>query len=278
MRQIVQVFRTFFALALPYFRSEQKWQARVLLAGVVVAEFGVVYALVAFNHWNAYFFNAIQDKNWEAFLFSLLLFVGIALWIMVATMAQFYFGQMLILRWRRWLTDRFVSNWVTEGRHYRLQFAAPNVDNAHLRIANDILIFLQKTHDLGYNLLGSLIALASFAYILWGLSSAAPLVVFGVNLSFPGYLFWIAIVYAGAGTLIAHLVGYPLIRLNFNQQRYESDYRFAIVRVWDHAKPVALMRGEAIERGVLSNRFTALVRNWTALIKRQTGLTGFVTG
>ncbi len=278
MRQIVQVFRTFLTLALPYFRSEQKWQARALLAGVVVAEFAVVYALVAFNHWNAYFFNSLQDKNWDAFLYSLMVFIGIALWTMLATMAQFYFGQMLILRWRRWLTDRYVSNWVREGRHYRLQFAAPNIDNPHLRIANDILIFLQKTHDLGYNLLGSLIALTSFAYILWGISSAAPLIVFGVNLTFPGYLFWIAIVYAGAGTLIAHLVGYPLIRLNFNQQRYESDYRFAIVRVWDHAEPVALMRGEAIERKVLGNRFTALVRNWTALILRQTGLTGFVTG
>jgi len=87
MRQIADIFRTFLTLALPYFRSEEKWQARGLLAGVVVAEFGVVYALVAFNHWNGYFFNAIQDRNWNAFLFSLLLFAGIA--------------ADLALRWRR---------------------------------------------------------------------------------------------------------------------------------------------------------------------------------
>jgi putative ATP-binding cassette transporter len=101
---------------------------------------------------------------------------------------------------------------------------------------------------------------------------------FGVDLSFPGYLFWIAILYAGIGTLIAHLVGRPLIRLNFNQQRFESDFRFSIARVWDSAEPVALMRGEPIEREVMNRRFMTLVGNWIRLIRRQTDLTGFTTG
>jgi vitamin B12/bleomycin/antimicrobial peptide transport system ATP-binding/permease protein len=280
MQPIVTALSTFLRLALPYFRSEERWAARGLLAGVVVAEFGVVYALVAFNQWNAYFFNAIQDRNWQAFLFALALFIGIAVWTVVATMAQFFFGQTLIMRWRRWMTERFVGRWMADGRHYRMQFLDADVDNTHLRIANDILIFLQRTHDLGYNLLGSLIALFSFSYILWGLSSIAPLVLFGVDLTFPGYLFFIAIAYAGLGTVVAHFVGRPLIALNFFQQRYESDFRFAIARVWDKdsAEPVALMRGEEIERRVLDRRFSTLVRNWTMLIRRQTWLTAFTTG
>jgi putative ATP-binding cassette transporter len=275
MRRALEILRTFLRIALPYFRSEERWQARVLLAAVIAAEFGVVYALVAFNLWNARFYNAIQDRNWDEFLLSLLLFVGIALWTVAANMAQFYFGQMLILRWRRWLTRRYVTLWMSEGRHYKMRFAHADVDNAHLRIANDILIFLQKTHDLGYNFLGSLIALFSFAYILWGLSSVAPLVLFGHDYSFPGYLFWIAIVYAGIGTLIAHKVGKPLIRLNFRQQHFEADFRFAIARAYDHTEPVALMRGEETERAVLDRRFTTLVGNWLDLIKRQTMLAGF---
>jgi len=280
MQPILAALRTFLHLALPYFRSEERWAARGLLAGVVVAEFGVVYALVAFNQWNGYFFNAIQDRDGPAFLFALVLFIGIAAWTVVATMAQFFFGQTLIMRWRRWMTERFVGRWMADGRHYRMQFLDVDVDNTHLRIANDILIFLQRTHDLGYNLLGSLIALTSFSYILWGLSSIAPLVLFGVDLTFPGYLFFIAIAYAGLGTLVAHFVGRPLIALNFFQQRYESDFRFAIARVWDKdsAEPVALMRGEEIERRVLDRRFSTLVRNWTMLIRRQTWLTAFTTG
>jgi putative ATP-binding cassette transporter len=275
MRRALDILRTFLRIALPYFRSEERWQARLLLAAVIAAEFGVVYALVAFNLWNARFYNAIQDRNWEEFLYSLLLFVGIALWTVAANMAQFFFGQMLILRWRRWLTRRYVTLWMSEGRHYKMRFAHADVDNAHLRIANDILIFLQKTHDLGYNFLGSLIALFSFAYILWGLSSVAPLVLFGQDYSFPGYLFWIAIAYASVGTMIAHLVGKPLIRLNFRQQHFEADFRFAIARAYDHTEPVALMRGEETERAVLDRRFTTLVGNWINLIKRQTMLAGF---
>ncbi len=278
MKQIVDVLRVFFALAFPYFRSEEKWRARALLLGVIIAEFGVVYALVAFNHWNAYFFNAIQNRDWDDFLYALLLFVGIAGWTALATMAQFYFGQTLIMCWRRWMTEQYVNRWMAGGRHYRMRVLGHDVDNTHLRIANDILIFLQKTHDLGYNFLGSLIALVSFAYILWGLSSAAPFVVFGVDLAFPGYLFWIAILYAAIGTLIAHWIGRPLIAYNFNQQRFESDYRFAITRSWDHSEPIALMRGEKIERGILATRFANLVQNWTRLIRRQSGLTFFVTG
>ena len=276
MNRVLEILRTFYGLALPYFRSEEKWQARALLAAVIVSEFGVVYAIVVFNIWNAYFFNSIQDRNWDNFLHSLLLFCGIAVWTVAAAMAQFYFGQMLIMRWRRWLTKRYVGLWMADGRHYKMRFQHADVDNAHLRIANDILIFLQKTHDLGYNFLGSLIALFSFAYILWGLSSAAPLILFGTDFSFPGYLFWIAILYAGIGTLIAHLVGKPLIQLNFNQQHYEADFRFAIARVWDHTEPVALMRGEEIEREVLDRRFTTLVGNWINLIRRQTALGGFI--
>ncbi len=278
MKQIAEVLRTFFALAVPYFRSEEKWRARALLLGVIVAEFGVVYALVAFNHWNAYFFNAIQNRDWDGFMFSLLLFCGIALWTATATMAQFFLGQTLIMYWRRWMTEQYVNRWMADGRHYRMRVLGHDVDNTHLRIANDILIFLQKTHDLGYNFLGSLIALVSFAYILWGLSSLAPFVIFGVDYAFPGYLFWIAVLYAAVGTLIAHWIGKPLIGYNFNQQRFESDYRFAITRAWDHSEPVALMRGERIEREVLGTRFGNLVRNWTRLIRRQSGLTFFVTG
>jgi putative ATP-binding cassette transporter len=278
MKNAIEVLRTFLALAAPYFRSEEKWRARGLLLGVIVAEFGVVYALVAFNHWNAYFFNAVQDKNWGDFKFSLILLAGIVLWVAIAYFAQFFFGQTLIMNWRRWMTKQLVGRWMADGRHYRMRVLGHDVDNTHLRIANDILIFMQKTHDIGYNLLGSFIALVSFSYILWGLSSVASLMVFGVSISFPGWLLLLAFVYASSATLIAHVIGKPLIGYNFNQQRFESDYRFAITRAWDHSEAIALMRGEKIERQELDHRFANLVRNWTLLIRRQAGLTFFTQG
>src|SRR5262245_33227232 len=278
MSRIIFGLRTFAQLALPYFRSEDRWRARALLAGVVCGELGYVFIAVTVIHWNGRFFNALEARNWAAFKAELLVFCFITAGAIAVGMAQYYFGQNLLIRWRRWMTERYVAMWMAEGRHYRIRFADTSVDNIHLRIANDVLLFVQRTHELGTGLLNSFVALFSFAYILWGLSATIPVPLFGVDLAFPGYLIWVALAYAGIGTMVAHRIGRPLIGLNFSQQRYESDFRFAIARVTDNAEPVALMAGEPVERAELTRRFAALVRNWTMLVARQTRLTGFVAG
>src|SRR5215212_6043101 len=278
MDRVIVALRTFFNVALPYFRSEDRWRARGLLAGVIGAELGLVYVAVTVIQWNARFFNALEARDWNGFTRELFVFGFITLGAILATASQYYFGQSLIIRWRRWLTERYVAVWMAEGRHYRLRFVDNTVDNIHLRIANDVLLFLQRTHELGTGLLNSVVAFFSFAFILWGLSAATPLPLFGQDYSFPGYLVFTALAYAGIGTLVAHLIGWRLIPLQFNQQRFESDFRFAIARVTDNAEPVALMGGEVVEREELRTRFWRLVRNWTALVQRQTRLIGFTAG
>jgi vitamin B12/bleomycin/antimicrobial peptide transport system ATP-binding/permease protein len=278
MNRAILGLRTFLALALPYFRSEERWRARLLLAGVAAGELGYVFVAVTVIHWNARFFNALEARNWDAFRAELIVFCFITLGAIAVGMAQYFFGQTLIIRWRRFLTERYVAMWMADGRHYRIRFVDNSVDNIHLRIGNDVLLFVQRTHELGTGLLNAFVALFSFAYILWGLSATTPVPLFGTDWSFPGYLIWAALAYAGIGTLIAHLIGRPLIRFQFNQQRYESDFRFALARVTDNAEPVALMGGEPVERTEVRHRFAALVRNWTGLVARQTRLTAFVAG
>lgn len=278
MDRVIVALRTFLDLALPYFRSEDKWRARGLLAGVICAELGLVYVAVTVIQWNARFFNALEARDWTGFKRELIIFGFITIGAILSTAAQYYFGQTLQIRWRRWLTERYVSIWMAEGRHYRIRFVDNTVDNIHLRIANDVLLFLQRTHELGTGLLNSVVALLSFAIILWALSAETPLPLFGVNLQFPGYLVFTALTYASIGTLVAHLIGWRLIPLQFSQQRYESDFRFAIARVTDNAEPVALMHGEAVERTELRTRFWRLVRNWTSLVQRQTRLIAFTAG
>src|SRR3954470_21603583 len=278
MDSVIVALRTFLTLALPYFRSEDRWRARGLLAGVIAAELGLVYVAVAVIQWNARFFNALEARDWTGFKRELIIFGFITLGAIASTASQYYFGQTLQIRWRRWLTERYVAIWMAEGRHYRIRFVDNTVDNIHLRIANDVLLFLQRTHELGTGLLNSVVAFFSFAFILWGLSAATPFPLFGQDYSFPGYLVFTALAYAGIGTLVAHLIGWRLIPIQFNQQRFESDFRFAIARVTDNAEPVALMGGEAVEREELRTRFWRLVRNWTALVQRQTRLIGFTAG
>ena len=278
MHRVVETLRMFSGLALPYFRSEERVRACFLLAAVIGAELGLVAVAVQVTQWNARFFNALEARNWAEFQTELVTFCFIAVGAIVVGMSQYYFGQSLQIGWRRWMTENYVSIWMAQGRHYRVRFADSNIDNIHLRIANDVYLFIQRTHELGTGLLASIVALVSFSYILWGLSATTPLSIFGVNFAFPGYLIVGALLYAGTGTLIAHWIGWRLIPLNFNQQRYESDFRFAIVRAADHSEPVALMRGEVVERAELRYRFGNLVRNWTTLVRRQTRLVGFTSG
>lgn len=278
MNRVAETLRMFWGLALPYFRSEERVRACLLLAAVIGAELGLVFVAVQVTQWNARFFNALEARNWVAFQNELVTFCFIAVGAIVVGMSQYYFGQTLQIGWRRWVTENYVSVWMAQGRHYRVRFVDTNIDNIHLRIANDVYLFIQRTHELGTGLLGSVVALLSFSYILWGLSATTPLPIFGVNLQFPGYLIVGALLYAAIGTLVAHWIGWRLIPLNFNQQRYESDFRFAIVRAADHSEPVALMRGEAVERTELRHRFGNLVRNWTTLVRRQTRLVGFTAG
>lgn len=278
VRRVVVAFREFFAVALPFFAAADRGRTLLLLGGVIGAELGVVYVAVSVIQWNGRFFNALENRSWASVGDELIVFGFIAVGAIIVGMAQYFFGQRLQIRWRRFLTERYVGQWMAEGRHFRVRFVAPEVDNIHLRIGNDILLFVQRTHELGTGLLGSVVAFASFAYMLWGLSSSTPLPLFGYNFAFPGYLIFIALAYASAGTILAHILGWRLIRLNFLQQRYESDFRFALARVTDHAEPVALMRGEAVERAEIIRRFMALVGNWTMLVARQTRLTGFVAG
>src|SRR5262249_20959599 len=144
---------------------------------------------------------------------------------------QLYLNQWLQIRWRRWMTAQYLSKWLDHGNHYRMQVMGDAADNPDQRIAEDIKQFIEKTLDIGLDLLGSCVTLASFIAILWTLSEQAPLHLFGGQWDIPGYMVWAALLYAIFGTLFTHLIGRPLIRLNFDQQRYEADFRFNLVRV-----------------------------------------------
>lgn len=277
MRTALNSVSDFLNLAVPYFQSDDRWRARSLLTGVVVVELALVYLFVLNNEWNVLFYNSLQDRNWDAFLWSLVVFLGLATSMVVLVVAQYFLGQSLIIRWREWMTRRYLETWLAQGRLYRVQFVNQAVDNIHLRIASDVYLFIQYTIELGTGLLSSMVTLASFVVILWGLSSLTPLIAFGANIAIPGYLVWVALVYAAIGTFLAHFIGRPLIALDFNQQRREADFRFAISRVADHAEPIAMMGGEAVERATLINRFGALLSNWKNLVRRQSRLTTFAT-
>jgi putative ATP-binding cassette transporter len=266
------------ALTRPYWFSEERWAARGLLAVIVALNLGLVYINVQLNQWNNDFYNTLQNMDKDGFFHQLAKFGVIAAAYIVVAVYQLYLNQMLQIRWRRWLTGRYLADWIGERTYYRLQLTDRGTDNPDQRIADDLAAFCDKTLNLTLGLLSAVVTLISFVAILWTLSGTLSFALDGAQIDIPGYMVWVALVYAIAGTVLIHFIGRPLIGLNFNQQKFEANFRFSLVRFRENAESIALYAGEAGEIRGLQHRFTDVVTNWWAIMKRQKSMTWFRAG
>ena len=276
MKNLGKTLATVWRISAPYFRSEDRLAGLVLLAAVVGIELATVAINVLLNQWNSRFYNALQDRNWDVFVYELKYFSVIAAIYIALAVYQLYLNQWLQIRWRTWMTRRYLEGWLHDANHYRMQLLGDAADNPDQRIADDVKLFVDQTLNIGIGFLNSVVTLGSFVVILWGLSTAAPLHVFGVQYDIPGYLVWGALIYAIVGTVLTHLVGKPLVGLDFRQQQYEADFRFNLVRTRENAEQVALLHGETAERERLLARFGDVISNWMAIMirtKKVTALT-----
>ncbi|MGY3448139.1 ABC transporter ATP-binding protein/permease [Bradyrhizobium sp. USDA 4353] len=265
-------------IAIPYFRSEDKVAGRILLAAVIAIELALVAINVLVNQWQNRFYNALQEYNWDSFIREIGIFALLATTFIVLAIYQLYLQQWLQIRWRRWMTETYLRQWLDNANHYRMQLKGDAADNPDQRMSDDVKLFVEKTLYIVVNLLSSVVTLASFVVILWGLSEAAPLILFGTEYHIPGYLVWAALIYAVAGTALTHWIGSPLINLNFEQQRFEADFRFNLVRVRENSEQIAVLRGEAAEHRLLAGRYGHVVQNWYKIMSRTKRLTAVTSG
>jgi vitamin B12/bleomycin/antimicrobial peptide transport system ATP-binding/permease protein len=262
----------------PYWFSEDRWAARGLLLLVVALTLGMVYVNVLFNRWNNSFYTALQDKNQVVFFHELIRVFWIVGLCIFFAVYQLYLNQMLEIRWRRWLTERYLKAWLTDHAYYRMQLMARETDNPDQRIAEDLHLLTSQTLALFLGGMRAVVTLITFVAILWGLSGTLTIPWAGSSLTLPGYMVWAALVYAIGGTWITHWIGRPLARLNFDRQRCEADFRFGLVRFRENSEGVALYRGETDEFRGFRDRFEAVVGNWWNIMRRQKRLTYFTAG
>lgn len=275
MNNIRSTLATVWRIAAPYFRSEDRLAGRTLLAAVISIELSLVLINVLLNQWNNRFYNALQEKNWEGFVRETGIFCLLATLYVALAVYQLYLNQWLQIRWRRWMTSTYLGQWLHNANHYRMQLRGDAADNPDQRITDDVKLFVDQTLNISVGLLSAIVTLGSFVVILWGLSSAAPLHIFGREFAIPGYLVWGALIYAIFGTALTQWIGSPLVNLDFQQQRYEADFRFNLVRVRENSEQIALLQGESAERQRLSERFGRVVDNWYAIMRRTKRLTAF---
>ena len=269
-------------LTWPYFRSDEWRSAWVLLVAVVILNLGRVYLGVLFNEWNREFFNALEQKDlsqtpvvlaWfefgtvSKFVYLIGKFTLLAAILIVVFVYAVYFAQMLSLRWRRWMTSRLMTQWMAHRAYYRLQLLDYGTDNPEQRIQEDIDKFTSDTMELAISFMRNGVNLITFIVILWGISGSLSFMLGESEVEVPGYMVWVVIVYALAGTLITFWIGRPLVRANFDQQRFNADFRYRMTRVRENSESVALYSGEAREEVGLNSSFLMVWNNtWRLMI------------
>jgi vitamin B12/bleomycin/antimicrobial peptide transport system ATP-binding/permease protein len=270
--------RALWTLTRPYWYSEEKVIARGLLFAILALNLGLVFMQVLFNSWHGEFYNSLQEKNSAEFQRLLLKFALLAGIHIVMAVYQLYLTLMLQIRWRSWLTDRFFEHWLGNQVYYRLELKDYGSDNPDQRISEDLKTFSTQTLDLAFGLLRQIVTLVSFVGILWSLSGPLSFTFGGTDWTIPGYMVWVALIYSIAGTWLTHNIGQPLTGLNFDQQRYEADLRYNMVRVRENAEGIALYSGEKDEQRGLGERFHNVQMNWWELMKYKKRLQWFTTG
>ncbi|KQM52726.1 ABC transporter ATP-binding protein [Pseudomonas sp. Leaf15] len=268
-----QFLRRTWAMITPYWRSEEKGKAWLLLAVVIGLTLFSVAISVWLNHWYKDFYNALEKKDTAAFWQQIIYFCGIAAVAILGAVYRLYLTQMLTIRWRAWLTEKHFARWLNNKNYYQLEQGG-YTDNPDQRISEDLNSFTLNTLTLGLGLLRNVVSLVSFSIILWGVSGSIE--VFGITI--PGYMFWCALLYAAVGSWLTHLIGRRLIGLSNQQQRFEADLRFSMVRVRENAESIALYNGESNENQRLSARFGKVWHNYWDIMKVSKRLTFFTAG
>ena len=271
------------ALTRPYFVSEQRWVACGLLAAVVALNLAFVYLAVLFNQWNQVFYDSLQEKNSVVFWEQLWRFCYLAFIYIVIAVYKFYLSQLLEIRWRAWLTQQFLTRWLSDQAFYVMELArfgptqGAQADNPDQRIQEDIGQFTAMTLGLAMGLLHAVVTLASFVGILWALSGDFGFSLGGSDYAIPGFMVWMALLYCGVGSVLTHYIGRSQIALNFQQQRLEADFRHHLIRVREYSESIALDGGADNENQRLRGRFDDVLGNFMRLLRAQKNLVWFTS-
>ncbi len=304
-RSLLAQIRLLHALVRPFWVSEERWPARLLLGAVILLTLAQNWIAVRLSYWNREFFDTVQKGDYAFFVNLGVAMLGLVVCSITFWLAEDYLFSSLKIRWRRWMTDRFLRDWLGDRAHYLGQLGGHQGDNPDQRISEDIRAFVFTTLDLGMQLFAAIAALVSFVVILWSLSSGVPAhsppaspfpalpghlawltmpveVAWSLYVGFtdafaaiPGHLVWICLAYSLAGMWLVGRVGRPIIGLNYEMQKLEADFRFGLVRLRENSESTALVEGETAERRTLGLSFTRIVGNFNATLLRRLHLNAF---
>ncbi|HUH88704.1 MAG TPA: ABC transporter ATP-binding protein/permease [Pusillimonas sp.] len=263
--------RQFWRLSGGYFSPKRSWRPLLTVALILFLTLCGVRLQVLFSNWYNTMYTALQDLNAAGFWFAMYLFATLATIHVVRSLVDFYIQQAFTIRWREWLNEKMLSAWLQKQSYYRTQHLDQPLENPDQRIQQDVTIFAQASLTLSMGVVDAIVSTLAFTAILWSLSG--PIALLGVEI--PRGMVFLVFAYVLIATVFAIRIGRPLISLNFLNERFNADYRYALVRLREYAESIAFYAGEKVEGLQLRGRFNHVINNAWAIVYRSLKFLGF---
>lgn len=258
-----RVARSFLTFAAGFWTGPTKVRAWQLTLGLAASLILSTYVTVQLNHWNRWFFDALERKDVATVKEAVAVF-----FLIIASMAAI--GVCIVLtretlqvRWRAWLVEALVARWLDRQRFYRLNATGREPPNPEYRISDDTRWATEILVDLGIGLLSATIGGIAFISILWSVGGAITL----GGVTIPGYMVWVALAYGITASALMAWVGSPLVGRVGQKNEAEGYFRFAMMRLRDNAESIAMMRGGGGERAILGRFYDTVVGRWLAIVR-----------
>ena len=274
----IDMLKSIWKLAKSYWDSEEKLWARFIIIVIVAMNLGMVYLQVQVTHWYNSFYSTMQAAEYSDFWMQVGRFTVLAFIYIVVAVYAFYLRQLLTIRWRTWMTNKYLNGWIGGQVYYKMKVLGTDLDNPDQRIATDIGSFISSTMTLGIELLNQVVTLFAFIFVLWELSGTLTVPLGGAELKIPGYMVFVSLIYSIGGTWLVQRVGSKLVKLNFENEKVEADFRFSMIRVRENAESIAFYKGEEQELTGFRDCFMAVIKNYRSLMRQYLGLNYFVNG
>lgn len=262
------MLRSLWQFVIPFWCSEKKRLAWSLLFALLGVNGLFSYIMLKLNIWSGHLFDAIQKTDSAAFYSAVIDFIPIVLSVSAIYMVKDLLQRILSYRWRLWLSQQTIQKWLNGNIFYRLYVAGAKSENPDQRIAEDIKHFTDMLVTLFVNFFLQLVMLVVFGLLLWKLS---PPISFAVSsqltLTIPGYMLWITLIFAGIATLITYKLGAPLVKLDYQNERLEANFRFHLMRIREYRNEVAILQSQSAEKNLLNDWLGSLWGNFKLRMK-----------
>lgn len=275
----MQKIKQFLYLVKPFWCSSKAGLAWVLLVIILTLSLSTTWLNVLLADWNGEFYDALQVLDSDKIIHLLWQFILlVAVFLLLVVFADFL-RKKLQIKWRDAMTQFITAKWLANnGQHYHLTLQGKMPDNPDQRIAEDVNLLISQSLQLLISFLTSTLTFISFATILWQLSGTLEFNLFSIDISIPGYMFFVCIIYVLVGSFCTHFIGRKLHPINIEKQKNEANYRSALIRCRDNGDSIAGQHAEKWEQQHLRIKFNSVIRNWHHLISKERNLLFFVNG